>query len=87
MLCTERRNFKRAFATAPRAPVSARHNDRAPDGPRQEGLARLGRKTPSTTRLSWRDAERGRRLNAGERQTRANARSEGGATERPVRLL
>ena len=34
-----------------------------------------------------RDAEHGRRLNAGERQTRANAPSQGGATERPVRLL
>ena len=31
---------------------------------------------------SWRDPERGRRLNAGGKQTRANARSQGGATER-----
>src|SRR5713101_9600900 len=54
---------------------------------RREGEAPLRRGAPSTTRLSWRYAERGQRPNAGGTQTRANARSEGGATEGPVRLL
>jgi hypothetical protein len=66
----EARNSKRAFAVAnpfpscppPRATIAP------PGGPRQEGLARLGRGAPSTTRPSWRDVERGRRPNAGGRR-------------------
>jgi hypothetical protein len=60
---------------APRSPT--RHHDRAPSGRRQEGLARLGRKTPSTTpalvagRRAWPEAERRPETDAGERPARA----------------
>src|SRR5712692_3063399 len=87
----ERKNSKRAFAVATPCPLPPPGATIAPPAAevkrRREGEAPLRRGAPSTTRLSWRYAERGQRPNAGGTQTRANARSEGGATEGPVRLL
>src|SRR5213594_2495773 len=78
-------------ALSPLPPTSAGRHDRAPGGPRQarlpEGEALLRRGAPSTTRPWRRSTERGQRPNAGGRQTRANAQSQGGATERQIRLL
>jgi len=72
----------RASCPPPRATI-------APPGGRSQGppggrcpvavLRRSG--APSTTLPAWRKAERGRSPNAGGRQTRANARSEGWADD------
>jgi len=82
---------KRPFAVATRAPCPPPRATIAPPAAAvkrlREGEALLRSRAPSTTRPSWRYAECGQSPNAGGRQTRADARSEEGATERPVRLL
>ena len=92
ILLIERLGTRNALSPSPpRAPCPPPRATIAPPAAhvqrRREGQALLRSGAPSTTRPSWRSAERGQRPNAGGRQTRANARSQGGATERPVRLL